>query len=296
MRSADRTRQRLLSALLWLAAAATPQSASGKPPLAEVPAGKFALQLHSVRQDLERDLPGTLRALHDAGIRKVEFSSTFGRKPAEFAQALREAGLAPIAAHFPLADFKPDPTRILEVAEATGVRDVGVSWIASGARLRIDQADVDAAVRALNGACPALRRAGLRVHYHVHGYEFVPTPGGTLLDDLVTRLDRRCVGIELDVFWAAYGGADPAELLRRYGKRITMLHLKDIAPSAGIGAGSFNPETDNVPVGAGHIDFPSIIRLAKRHGVRWYVLEDETRSALSRLPAAISYFGATPHK
>ena len=40
-------------------------------------------------------------------------------------------------------------------------------------------------------------------------------------------LDPALVGFELDVYWALVGGADPAALIRQYGARIPLLHVKD---------------------------------------------------------------------
>ena len=44
---------------------------------------------------------------------------------------------------------------------------------------------------------------------------------------LVENTDRRYVTFELDVLWATDAGADPVSLLRRYGRRIFSLHVKD---------------------------------------------------------------------
>jgi sugar phosphate isomerase/epimerase len=126
------------------------------------------------------------------------------------------------------------------------------------------------------------------MHYHVHGYEFAPGRTGTLFDDLLAAFAPRCVEIELDVFWAAHGGADPVALLRRLGRRVTMLHLKDISADAGPGR-PFAPDADNPPLGTGRIDMQGVLRAARENGVRWYILEDETSMAMARLPAALRY-------
>ena len=236
-------------------------------------------------------MAGTRATLAGGLARHVEFSNLFGRTPQAFARELRRARLRAVAAHFPLSDFADQPQRIIAVARAAGVRDVGVSWIARERRLFIDAVDVDRAAAALNAACPVLQRAGLRLHYHIHGYEFAPGAGGTLLDDLLAKVPSGCLEVELDVFWAAYGGADPVALLRRLGGRVTMLHLKDISPGAGAPR-PFNPDADNPPLGTGRIDMPEVLRVAREQGVRWYILEDETGDAMARLPAALRYLRA----
>ena len=59
--------------------------------------------------------------------------------------------------------------------------------------------------------------AGLGFAYHHHAFEFDPLPDGdgdTLFDILVRETDRDLVAFEIDVYWAAHAGVDPAHLLR----------------------------------------------------------------------------------
>jgi len=285
---AKEARRLAVAAAFGLAVALSSPLLGGEPSLSpRVPGHRLALQLHSVRADLERDLPGTLAAIRRAGVRRVEFSSTFGRTPRAFRAELDRAGLRAVAAHFPLDDFTNRPGHILEVARATGARDVGVSWIARPGRLASDASDVARAAAALNSACRTLRPAGLRVHYHVHGYEFAD--GGALFDNLLARLDPACVDVELDTFWVAYAGADPAALLHRHGRRIALLHLKDIAPGAGAGRRPLDLQADNAALGTGRLDLPAILRAARAAGVRWYIIEDETSDGLERLAGAVGH-------
>ena len=65
--------------------------------------------------------------------------------------------------------------------------------------------------------------------YHPHGLEFVHTPTATLFDVLVAETNPGLVTFEMDTFWFAIAGADPASFLERYPTRFRMLHLKDLA-------------------------------------------------------------------
>ena len=70
---------------------------------------------------------------------------------------------------------------------------------------------------------------------------------------LVENTDPRYVTFELDVLWATDGGADPVALLKRYGSRIKMLHIKD-----GINVAAPANATP-VPMGQGEMDFAPIL-------------------------------------
>ncbi|MET0810602.1 MAG: sugar phosphate isomerase/epimerase [Thermoleophilaceae bacterium] len=85
---------------------------------------------------------------------------------------------------------------------------------------------------------------------------------------LVENTDPRYVTFQLDVLWATDGGADPVALLRRYGKRIFSLHVKD-----GINVADPANATP-VPMGEGEMVFEPILRAAKRH-VRYYIYEQD---------------------
>ena len=77
-----------------------------------------------------------------------------------------------------------------------------------------------------------LKAAGLGFAYHNHDFEFDPLPDGdgdTMFDILVKETDPNLVNFEVDVYWAAHGGLDPAHLLRELQGRIPLIHLKDMA-------------------------------------------------------------------
>ena len=81
--------------------------------------------------------------------------------------------------------------------------------------------------------------------------------------------DPRNVVFQVDLYWATNGvAADPVELLERYGKRIQLFHVKDMA------AGTFPGRIEIV--GEGIIDFAEIFA-ASQGPVRYYVVEHDPR-------------------
>jgi sugar phosphate isomerase/epimerase len=85
---------------------------------------------------------------------------------------------------------------------------------------------------------------------------------------LVENTDPRYVTFQLDLLWATDGGADPIELLRRFGDRIFSLHVKD-----GINVADPANATP-VPMGEGEMVFEPILRVAERH-VRYFIYEQD---------------------
>jgi sugar phosphate isomerase/epimerase len=72
------------------------------------------------------------------------------------------------------------------------------------------------------------------------------------------------VKCELDVFWVAKGGADPVYCLKKYEGRYRILHLKDMT---GDDRRTFEC------VGSGIIDFPSVLKEARKQGIEHFMLE-----------------------
>ncbi len=96
-----------------------------------------------------------------------------------------------------------------------------------------------------------------------HGYEFQPYENGTLLDYIIKNTNPEYVSFEMDIFWMHFGGGDPVALLKKYGNRWKLMHLKDMRKGIQKDlTGLTSPEND-VPLGTGEIDIPGILKEAK---------------------------------
>ena len=91
-------------------------------------------------------------------------------------------------------------------------------------------------------------------------------------DVLVRETDPELVHLELDLYWIKYGGADPETVLRDVGDRVSLVHLKDMAP---------DDTRSDLPVGEGTMPWNSLLEAADAAGVEWYIAEqDNPRDAL----------------
>jgi sugar phosphate isomerase/epimerase len=89
------------------------------------------------------------------------------------------------------------------------------------------------------------------------------------------------VKFEMDVFWTSLPGTDPAALLRQYPGRWRLMHVKDMKQGVarGVHTGSANPDSSEVPVGTGQIDYRAVLKAAKETGVEryWYFTDSSQR-------------------
>ena len=69
----------------------------------------IALQLYSVREDLEQDFEGTLAKVKALGYDGVEFAGLYGKTPAEVKALCEKHGLTPISAHVSFVDMMAVP-------------------------------------------------------------------------------------------------------------------------------------------------------------------------------------------
>jgi sugar phosphate isomerase/epimerase len=225
---------------------------------------RIGIQLYSVRDEMQRDVPGTLARLSEIGYRDVEFAGYFGRSAADIRQLLDTNKLRAPSSHIAYDPATWDKS--LDFANAVGHEFITVPWIDESKRKTLT--DWQRIADDFNRAAEAARGRGLRFAYHNHDFEFKRVENMVPLDVLLARTDPALVSFEMDVYWVTHGGADPLAYIRRYPTRFTMLHIKD---SAG------PPKHDQVDVGAGTIDFASVLRLdaEQNHAVKHVFVEHD---------------------
>ncbi len=245
------------------------------------------LQLYSLRAQFTRSVPETLPKVAAFGFRKVELAGTYNLSAEKFKAMLAENHLDAVSGHFPFERYDKDPEAVAREAKALGLRYAGCAWIPHDADF--DEAEAAKAIEVFNRAGAVLARHGLRFFYHCHGYEFAPHGDSTFMDLLMKKTDPKLVAFEMDVFWVKHPGQDPAVWLEKYPKRWELMHVKDMR--SGI-TGDFSGKTDvrnDVAVGTGQMDWPAILKAAKKSGVKLYFIEDESPTVEEQIPQSLQF-------
>jgi len=250
--------------------------------------GPIGLQLYSLRAQFAKDVPGTLDEVKSFGIKYAELAGTYGQPPEKFKEALEERGIQPISAHFPYEKYRDSVESVVKEAKALGLKYAGCAWIPHMGAFTEKQCRETATV--FNKAGEALGKEGIKFFYHTHGYEFEPQNDGTLFDLLMSETDPKKVSYEMDIFWIVHPGQDPVKLLKKYSNRWELMHVKDMRKGTPTGmlTGS-SPVTNDVTVGTGQIDIPSVLKAAQEIGVKWYFLEDESPTSEQQIPQSLKY-------
>jgi sugar phosphate isomerase/epimerase len=239
---------------------------------------QIAVQLYTLRELAANDLPGTLRAVSDAGYRAVELAALPPVEPEALRDLLSAEGLQPIASHESLERLRADRDAVLDRMVILGCPRVIVPWLPDTERTTVD--GVRRLADELGAIAAACGERGLRFGYHNHAFEFEPLDGTTIWDVLTDALPPE-VELELDLYWVTHGGRDPVDMIRGLGKRVRLLHMKDMAPG---------PERRDAAPGDGLLPWPEIVSAATEAPVEWYVVEkDDPTDAIDQVSRGRAY-------
>jgi sugar phosphate isomerase/epimerase len=254
-------------------------------------AHELGLQLYSVRKQMEQDLPKAFSQIKQWGIKVVEGGGAlYGHPVEEYRNQLIKNELQIVSVDASFEELRDNPIAVVYKAKYFGSRFATFYWIPHDAAEGFDFEDAKGAVEVMNRAGKLLKENGITLQYHAHGYEFLPYEKGTLLDYIIENVEH--AAFQMDVFWMKQGGMDPTKILQKYPGRFLSLHVKDRRKGT---QNSTNGKADvdtNVVLGTGDVGIASVIAEAKKQGIRYYFIEDESSRVISQVPKSIKYFNS----
>jgi len=245
---------------------------------------------YTYRNSFQKDVALTLDTIKALGITDIEFSNLFGKTAAELRTLLDARGLHCSSFGVSYDDLNNKTREVGNNAKTLGASFVRVAWVPHEGKT-VDAAFIKKVADDFNAAGKILKdEFGLSFCYHNHGYEFAPYEKGTLFDYLVASTDPAYVNFELDVLWAFHPGQDPAQLLKKYGKRFKLMHVKDLRKGVkGDFSGSTSPEND-VALGTGQINIAEVIKTAvQQSAIEHYYIEDESSAVKTQVPQSLKF-------
>jgi len=219
---------------------------------------RIALQLYSIRKDAEKDFESAVRKVAALGYPAVETAGFPGTTPEKAARLFKELGLVVPSAHEPLP-IGENQQKVLERMDALGKPILVGTQIGPNDVKTLDS--IKALCDRLNESYAAASAHGLVFAIHNHWWEFVQVEGRLVHEIMLEQLAPEIL-FEVDTYWARVAGADPADIVKRLGKRAPLLHIKDGPLVKG------QPQT---ALGEGKMDFSSIFAAAQPDA--WQVIE-----------------------
>lgn len=249
-------------------------------------AQEVGLQLYSLRDQFKVDVSNTLGLINEWGITKIEGGGTYDLPLNDFKALLVKNNLEMVSVGAAFGDLENDIAKVIKNAKDFGATYVMCAWVPHDDN-KWDLEETQHATDVFNKAGKVLKKNGLTLAYHPHGYEFRPYKNGTLFDYMAENAKN--FSFELDVFWAQHGGADPLALMKKYPKKFVLLHLKDMHKDV-VGNNTGHEEDDtNVVLGTGQVDISGIVAEAKKLGIEYMFIEDESSDVVSQVPKSLEY-------
>jgi sugar phosphate isomerase/epimerase len=223
-------------------------------------------QLYTLREFTKTpaDIAKTMARVKKMGYNGVQCSALGPIDPKELAKILQNEGLVCLATHVPIDRLEKEAPKVIEEHKRWGCK-----YTATGGffpKQATTQTWVDFADK-YNGIVKQFDGSGLAVGYHNHSHELSHYDGKPALQILMEHFSRD-VWMEIDTYWIAHGGGDPALWIGRCKGRCHAVHLKDMLID-------LERKQYMAEVGEGNLNWPAILAACKDAGVEHLLVEQD---------------------
>lgn len=225
----------------------------------------IAAQMYTLRDFCKtpKEIAVSCARVKKMGYDGVQMSGNGEIEPQELKKILDGEGLVCVATHRGLDQMEKETEALIEEHNIIGCKYTAIGgffpkeawtrelWMGFVARF--------------NALAAKFAGTGIRIGYHNHSHEFAPAEGIRPIDMLIANLDKT-TWQEIDTYWVAHGGGDPAEYIRRCAGRIPCVHFKDM---------TITPQRQQkmCEIGDGNLNWPAIVAACRYAGVKWYIVE-----------------------
>ena len=226
------------------------------------------LELYSVRNALQQDPDGTVRAVAKMGYQCVEYYGPYFQwtesQTKQTRKLLDDLGIRCFSTHNNYEYFnKENISRARDMNLTLGCKYMVMSSSPKQTTLDGWKSVADT----LNSAADQLEPSGLKPGYHNHQPEFTPLDG-TRPIEILAKNTKPSVMLQLDVGTCLEAGSDPVAWIKANPGRIRSMHCKDWSPDPAKGY--------KVLFGEGVADWKKIFAAAEGGGgLEYYLIEQE---------------------
>ncbi len=227
---------------------------------------QIGAQMYTLREHCKTpaDIAKTCQRLSQMGYRAVQASALGPIEPKELAKIFSDNGLTCAATHVSM-DMMRDVAKCADYHHTLGCKLPAIGgWKAQGAQTKAAYVEF---CKDYSAIAKGLAKEGLTIGYHNHSRELAKLEDANenILDCLIDNTDPS-VWFEVDTYWIAHGGGDPALWLSKVAGRATAIHVKDMMVD-------HQQVQKMCEVGSGNLNWPAILAASKVAGVQWYLVE-----------------------
>jgi sugar phosphate isomerase/epimerase len=244
----------------------------------------MGVQLYTVREQAEKDLPKVLQQIQAIGYKEVElYWDVYTHPAAELRRMISDHGLSAPSGHL---NYEGLPSKLDYASE------LGLQWVVCPMLPKSMWNSLDGfkqAAEQFNKWGEQVRSLGMKFAFHNHNYEFQKFGNTTGFDTLMKDTDPKLLSLEMDCYWITQAGHDPVQMLKQLGKRVRLLHLKDRKPGFPPSQQLNDAAEHFTEVGNGSIAWPEVMREAAKLQVEHYYVEQDKCDKPCIDSLAISY-------
>ncbi len=234
---------------------------------------EIALQMYSLRDDLKKDVKGTIEKMGKMGFTSLEAAGFdngkfYGMEPEAFKALIEANGMKLISSHagpnYTGDQASWDSAMKWWDSAIDAHKKAGCSFIIKPSMGDYPYKNLESIKKTceyFNAIGEKCNAKGIRFGYHNHNHEFTKITDSNELvyDYMLKNTDPKKVTFEMDVYWVTKGGQKPLDYFNKYPKRFELLHIKD---EKEVGA-------------SGEIDFKTIYDSRAKAGTKFAIVEVE---------------------
>ena len=257
---------------------------------------KMGLQLYTVRDAMQRDVLGTLKALKVMGYTNFESygydalnKTYYGMTPEQFKNMLEDLELSTDSGHYGFADYLwSSREELLAYTDACieGASRLGDEFIVWPIVREADRnlEGFKKLTEQLSIIGERASAAGMGFAYHNFGYEFEQYEEFMPYQYIIEQTDPSQVKLEVDFYWVARAGVyTPKEIIELAPGRFPLWHIKDMDKVT----------RDYTELGNGSIDYKRLMPDPDRAGLKYHYIEQGgnfAQDSMSSVAQSAQYF------
>lgn len=201
----------------------------------------IALQLYSLRDDINKDYAGTIKKAGEMGYTAVEAANYgdgkfYGKTPEEFKADIEAAGMTVLSSHtgkglnekeLASKDFTEAMKwwdQCIAAHKAAGMKYIVTPAMETPKTLK----DLQTYCEYYNEIGKKCKENGMKYGYHNHAFELTnKIEDKVMWDYMIENTNPEYVFFQMDVYWVVRGGQSPVDYFNKYKGRFELLHIKD---------------------------------------------------------------------
>jgi sugar phosphate isomerase/epimerase len=241
------------------------------------------LQMYSLRDEIERDMMGTLEKVAEIGYKTIEAAGYFNAKPESLRERAESLGISIpstlVALNFKeLNKLQSDFARQVKMADELGVSYIVVPWIPLQESPSME--DIEFLSGVLKRCGEQALKAGMKLALHNHEYEWKLVDGRPAYDRIMESVceESELLAPALDVGYLMLAGGNLPDFLERYRGRVPIAHIRD-----------FKNGRMDTELGEGALHCEQYIKELERSAVDYLFVEQENFEGSSLQSAKANY-------